>query len=105
MESTIILNKILSKFKEKKTIQVKGYNSFGYLRETENTVYISREKGKDTPIPFTKLIIAIEDYQKDNDLYDLGPSALRSSGLTHVTSPIWSMLHILEKTDYQKKSV
>lgn len=46
------------------------------------------------------MIIAIEAYQNNPDLYHAGPSALRDFGITHVTSPVWSLLHLLEQDHY-----
>lgn len=100
MDSNILLKKILLRFSERKIAQVQGYNKFEYISENGGSVFIGREKGKDTPVPYSKILIAIEAYQKNYDLHDLGPSALRFFGITHVTSPIYAMLHLLEKEEY-----
>ena len=102
MDSKILFGKILQRFADRKVAKVSGYNEFGDLKETDSQVYVSREGGQDTPVPFTKILLGIEVYQNDPDLYDLGPSALRDFGITHVTSPAWSMLHLLEKEEHQK---
>jgi hypothetical protein len=91
----------LQKFKTQKKAQVQGYKSFGYIRETENMVYVTRETGMDTAIPFEKIIIGIEAFKTDPNLYHQGPVKLREYGITHVTSPIWSLLHLLDVSDYQ----
>ena len=101
MDTKILLGKILQKFKSQKIAQVQGYKSFGYIRETENMVYVTREAGKDTPIPFEKIKTAIEAYKSNPQLFNEGPSKLRDYGITHVTSPIWSLLHLLEMADYK----
>ena len=100
MDSKIILGKILQRFSDQSCSQVSGYNSFGYLHETDNAVYVSREKGDDSSIPFKKLQLAIEGYQKNPELYNSGPKELRKLGLTHITSPIYSLLHLLPKESY-----
>lgn len=100
MDSKILLGKILQRFSDKKRCQVVGYNSFGYIRETNSSVYVSREDGDDTRISFNKLLIAIEAFKNNPNLYEMGPTMLRQFGITHVTSPIWSMLHLLDKEDY-----
>ena len=101
MDTKILLGKILQTFKAQKFAQVKGYKSFGYIRETENMVYVTTETGQDTPIPFEKIKIGIEAYKSNPNLYNDGPSKLRDYGITHVTSPIWSLLHLLDISDYK----
>jgi len=100
MDSKILLGKILQRFFDKKVAQVEGYNSFGYLKETNQAVRLTREGGADTVVPFKKIIKGIEAYKANPQLYDEGPSALRQFGITHVTSPIWAMLHLLDKNNY-----
>ncbi|MEK7775315.1 MAG: hypothetical protein AAB305_05475 [Candidatus Zixiibacteriota bacterium] len=56
---------------------------------------ISRERGKDTRIPFHKIADAIVAVRKDHKVYSEGPSRLRKHGLTHITSPLWALLHLL----------
>ena len=90
-------------FKKKGHAQVSGYKRFGYLKETETAAYISREAGKDTRVPFEKMLIGIEAYQHNPENYDMGPSVLRQYGLTHVTSPIFALLHLLPKKSYLQK--
>ena len=101
MDTELLLGKILQKFKAQQFAQVQGYKLFGYIRETENMVYITRETGQDTPIPFEKIKIGIEAFRTDPNLYHQGPSKLRAFGITHVTSPIWSLLHLLDISDYK----
>jgi hypothetical protein len=101
MKEYILLGRILQKFKDSGQVQVTGYNRFQYVSETENSVTVLRENGKEAKIPFKRLLIGIEAYQEDPNLYDEGPSALRAFGLTHITSPIWSLLHLLDKTAYR----
>ncbi|WP_343626574.1 hypothetical protein [Flavobacterium lindanitolerans] len=101
MDSKILLGKILQRFSDKKISQVENYNSFSYIGETGNTVYVTREKGKDTSIPFQKILIGIDAYKENPMLYDEGPNSLRNIGITHINSPIWSLLHLLSKKDYE----
>jgi hypothetical protein len=100
MDSRILLGKILQRFKDQGFAQVEGYNKFGYIRETHNSVIVSRENGKDTPVPFQKILIGIEAYQSNPDLYNGTPNYLHKLGITHVTSPVWAMLHLLRQHDY-----
>lgn len=102
MESAVLLKSILKRFKERGIAQFKGYNRFGYLGETESAVTVSRESGKDTPVSFKKILQGIEAYQKVNELYDMGPSVLREYGITHVTSPVYALLHLIDKEEYDK---
>jgi hypothetical protein len=46
MEAIILLGKILQKFNTIQVAQVQGYKSFGFIRETEHMVYVTREAGK-----------------------------------------------------------
>lgn len=101
MESRILLGKILQRFSDSKVAKVDGYNTFGYLRETSTAVYVSREKGKDSRVSFANIIAGIEAYQSNSSLYHGTPVDLRKFGITHVTSPVWSLLHLLSIQDYQ----
>lgn len=101
MDSKILLGKILQRFYDAKTAQVEGYTSFGYIKQTDTAVYVTREYGKDTRVSFDKILIGIKGYQKEPSLYHEGPGALRDLGITHVNSPVWSLLHLLDVKDYQ----
>jgi len=101
MESKSLLEQIIKEFRDKQIAQVSSYKSFGYVGETEKAVIVSREKGLDTRVPFDKLLTGIEAFMSDPDLYDQGPTELRSFGITHVTSPVWSLLHLLPKESYK----
>lgn len=105
MDSKILLGKILQRFFDKKIAKVEGYNSFGYLRETNNSVYVTREGGDDTLIPFNKIIDGIEAYQSNSELYDTPPTVLREFGIAHFTSPIFAFLHLLSKEDYENGDI
>lgn len=100
MDPRIILGKILQRFSDNGFCQASGYNKFEYLRENKNAVYIGREKDKDTRIGFEKLTLGIEAFQRNPSLYNEGPNALRDFGVTHVNSPVWSLLHLMKKEDY-----
>jgi len=56
MESEIILRTLLKEFSKRKVAVVEGYNSFGYIRETDSAVIVTREGGKDAPISFAKIV-------------------------------------------------
>lgn len=101
MDSKILLGKILQRFKDKAIAKVEGYNSFGYIRETENSVLITRETGEDTPVPFDKILNGIDAYKANSSLFQTTPTALREFGITHVTSPVFALLHLLEEEDFK----
>ena len=101
MDSKILLGKILQRLSDLGISKVDGYHGFEYLRETNNSVYVGREKGKDTSIPFNKIIMGIEAIKSDPLAYDKGPTVLRKFGITHITSPVWSLLHLLPIDDYK----
>jgi hypothetical protein len=92
-----VVDMILSRLSEQGTAQVEGYNSFGFVRRTPSAVIVSRENGLDTPISLSRLEMAVEAVRKDPRIYDAGPSALRDHGITHVTSPLWALLHLVSK--------
>jgi hypothetical protein len=102
MDNNTLLAKILKTFREKRIAQVEGYNSFGYIRETGNAVWITREKGQDTSVPFSKILKGIDAYKAEPELYNQGPSKLRAYGITHVNSPVWSLLHLISLENYIK---
>ena len=101
MNSENLLQLILKRFKEKRKAQVEGYNSFCYIRETNNSVVVTRETGEDTTIPFGKILKGINAYKANSTLYHIGPTALRDFGVTHLTSPVWSLLHLLNEENYK----
>lgn len=90
---------IIRRFKEQGYCQVPGYNRFGYVGEASGAVVVSRERGQDARIPFRKLEQAVQAVRSDPTVYDRGPSALREYGITHISSPIWSLLHLLRKRE------
>jgi len=101
MDSKIVLGKILQRFSDQGLSKMDGYNGFEYLRETNNSVYVSRENGKDTRVSFKEILIGIDAYKSIPSLYNEGPLALREYGITHITSPVWSILHLLQPSDYK----
>jgi len=89
-----IVQEIVRRFKDKGF--AKGpLNRFGYIRETESAVVVSREEGEDTPIPLAKIAVAVEAVRTDSSVYSDGPSRLREFGITHINSPIWAMLQLM----------
>jgi hypothetical protein len=88
------ISEIIVRFKKQgfcKSTKVK----FGYIRHTDSFVEVSREKGEDTSIYFKDIARAIEAVRKDHKVYSEGPSRLRKHGLTHITSPLWALIHML----------
>ena len=92
-----LVQEIIEKFREKKIARGQRA-SFGYIRETSNAVIVSRENGDDTRVPFKKIELAIEFYRDHLEDYDEGPVKLRKCGLTHITSPIWALIHLISKS-------
>ena len=101
MDSKIILGRILQRFIDAKHAQVKDYNRFDFIKLKNTSVIVSRENGQDTPVSFSKIIKGIEAYQERPELYEQGPTALRVFGITHTTSPIFALLHLLTNEDFQ----
>ena len=102
-DNNIILEKVLEAFRDQGFAQVEGYNRFGYLRETDNAVYVERETGKDTRVGFEYILSGIEALQDDHTIYSAGPSSLRKYDITHVTSPVWAILHLLPLSAYRNQ--
>jgi len=100
MDSKILLGRILQRFIDEKAARVPGYQSFGFLRLRTESVLVTRERGKDTPVPFSAILTGINAYQQNAELYQQGPSALRAFGISHVTSPVFALLQLLEQKDY-----
>lgn len=100
MDPRIICGRALQEFICKGYAQVDGYYKFTYISHNSTSVTIGRETGKDTTISFNKLIKVIEGYQSNIEDYNEGPSKTRDYGLTHVNSPVWSILHLLPKEEY-----
>jgi hypothetical protein len=86
---------IVERFQKMGFAQVPGYKKFGYISKTDKALTVSREKGKDTPIPYAKIEEAIKAIRLNNSVYDNGPSSLRKYGITHITSPVWALVHLL----------
>ena len=90
---------LLSRFRERGLAQVEGYNKFGYIYETDNAVIVSRERGYDTRVPLETIEKAIEAVRKDPQVYNKGPSRLTEHGITHINSPVWAILHLVELSE------
>ncbi len=87
---------LLSRFRERGVAQVEGYNKYGYIGETDNAVIVSRERGNDTRVPFATIEKAIGVVRNDPKVYNKGPSGLRTHGFSHITSPVWAILHLAD---------
>jgi len=106
IDPKILLGRILQKLIDQGYSQVispeKTYNKFAYLGHTSRKITIGREQGQDTHLYFEKILLAITKYQVTPNDYDLGPSKTREYGIIHVNSPIWSLLHLLKRADYDR---
>ena len=100
MESKIILGRILQKLIDQGYTKYQDYYSFGFVKLNDTSIIVSRETGEDTRIPFDELMIGINGYKENNELYDEGPGAIRTLGISHISSPIHSLLHLLPKDAY-----
>jgi hypothetical protein len=100
MESQIILGRIIQRLLDQGHAQADGLNYFGFVKLTDSSIIVSREAGKDSVVPFIKILIAIDAYKTNNTLYSSGPAALRKFDIKFITSPIYALLHLLEEKDY-----
>lgn len=64
MDSKILLGKILQRFKDQKITKVEGYNTFEYIKEQKNKLYVTRENGKDTAPPSLKSLLLLMHLKK-----------------------------------------
>jgi len=97
-----IVQLILQRFRTQGVSQVPGYNRFPYISETDTAVVVGRERGKDTRIPFAKLEAGVSAVRRDPQTYDGGPGRLRDHGITHINSPVWSLLHLVTLSEIQQ---
>ncbi len=96
MDVSQVISMIVNRFERQGYAQVPGYNRFGFVVRGNSHVVVSRESGRDTKVPYAKLGEAIEAVREDSKVYSEGPSKLRNHGLTHITSPLWALLHLLK---------
>ncbi len=101
MESKILLGKILQRFEDQGYAKVDGYNRFNLVKSGETFVTVLRQKGTEAKVDFKRLLIGIDYYKENTSAYDKGPIALRRAGITHITSPVFSLLHLLKKAAYK----
>ncbi len=99
----ILLGKILQILEDRGYAQVEGYFRFEFVEEGKAHVSMKRKKGTTARIPLKKVLVGVKFYQRNSDRYDEGPATLRKSGLTHITSPIFALLHLLPKKAYSLK--
>lgn len=100
VDAKILLGKILQRFQDIGYAKVASYNAFKRVSETNTSVIVLREKGTEAIIPFSKILAGIKFYQENPAAYDKGPSALRKIPITHITSPVFTLLHLLPKKAY-----
>lgn len=86
---------IVERFQKRGFAQVPGHKKFGYVSKTDKTLTVTREDGEDTKIPLAKIEEAIKAIRLNNSVFDDGPSSLRKYGITHITSPVWALVHLL----------
>jgi hypothetical protein len=95
---------ILAKFRGVGLAGASGYKQFRYGRETQKAVIVVREGGQEARVPVDRLRTAIRAVMENPSIYEGGPSQLRASGVTHVTSPIWALIRLLPPESYCGKS-
>ena len=98
--SPMNVSSLIARFKENGDAQVEGYKKFEYVRETNNAVIIRRENGNEVRIPKGTLKKAIEAVQNEPQVYNEGPTKLRKYGITHITSPVWAILHVVNLKEF-----
>ena len=101
MHPKILLGRIIQRMIDQGYAKVEGYNTFTYVSHFEKKLIVGRENGKDTSIQYDAILKAIEKYQSNPGDYDLGPSKTREYVIAYINSPVWSLLHLLGKRDYE----
>lgn len=101
MDSRILLGRILQRFEDRGVAGDGKLNSFKYIRETESSVIVQREKRTQAVVPHKKILYAIEYYKRNQSAYSKGPAELRKAGITHVTSPIYALIHLLKAESFK----
>ena len=101
MDSPYFLaREIMKRIKSQKTAQVPDYYEFKYIEDDANSVTVLREKGTKAKIYLKDLMTGIEAVQKDVTVYVDGPDRLREFGITHINSPVWALLHLLDFDEF-----
>lgn len=100
MDSKILLGRILQKLEDNGKAKVPGYNTFKRVKEKENSIILLRENGNEATIPFKTILLGIEYYKMNTQAYDKGPTELRKASITHITSPVYALLHLIPKHHY-----
>jgi hypothetical protein len=98
-----LVEMIVKRFRKKGYSQVKGYNRFDYVSKSTNVVTVRRKCGTTARIPYSKIRQAIEAVHDDPDVYEKGPASLRKYNIKYITSPIWSLLHLLSLEELNRK--
>jgi hypothetical protein len=98
-EVDALVREIVARLKEKGFAEVEGYNRFVLVRSTGSALYVLREKGTEAKVPLDKIRVGLSAIRGDHSVYTSGPNALRKYGITHVNSPVWSLVHLLSLTE------
>ncbi|MCB9197533.1 MAG: AAA family ATPase [Flavobacteriales bacterium] len=97
-----ILNKIITQLKLQG--KAKGRQNNFLLKSVEQSkIVLERANGNDVDIPFSTLKKAIQACVNDAAFYDGGLNAIEEIGITHIQSPVWALLHLVEKREYMKE--
>ncbi len=91
---------IKNRFESSGFAQVEGYYRFGFVRVTNVSIIVLREKGTEAKIPLTKIGVALTAVREDRAVYSNGPNSLRKYGVTHVNSPVWALIHLLSLDEF-----
>ncbi|MCB9187836.1 MAG: AAA family ATPase [Flavobacteriales bacterium] len=68
----------------------------------QSKIVLERENGKDVDILFSTLRKVITACTEDPLFYDGGLKAIENLGVIHIQSPVWALIHLLEKREYIK---
>ncbi len=94
-----VVDQIILVALRKHRFAVPGYTWFEVIESNDQGLNLKRAKGTQALIRRSVLERAVQAVREDPRRYIAGPSSLRSVGITHVTSPAWSLVRLLSLND------
>ena len=92
---SIVAEELIFRFKMRRKIQVEGYNQYSLIEVRGENLVVTREQGKGTKIPKSRIIMALDKVRKNPSIYEKGPKGIDVAGPVLIPSPIWVILHLM----------
>lgn len=93
-EAEDIAIQLIERFQAAGKAQVEGYDAFEWASQTEKAIVIRRKNGQTARIPKETVVSAIALVRRSPEVYQRGPNQLQIHGVSHVSSPVWAILHL-----------